>query len=281
VTRVELSDGVGYETRQSGAGPALVLLHGFADSSRTWEAVWDVLGRDHRLLALDLLGHGGSDAPGADRQAVERQAADIAAIVERLAGAPVDVLGYSLGARVALWLALTAPALIERLVLVSPSAGIADPAERTARVRVDERWAALLESGDLAAFHEAWEAQPVFASRSRMPAEARDALRGAHLAANGPALARSLRGAGQGVMTPLQDRLADIEQPALVVTGELDPTGRERGELVAALLPGGRLSVMADAGHAPQLERPRRFAQLTTTFLAPASVGAASIRGGS
>jgi pimeloyl-ACP methyl ester carboxylesterase len=82
-------------------------------------------------------------------------------------------------------------------------------------------------------------------------------------------------------MTPLHDRLADIAQPALVLAGELDPSGRERAELVAALLPAARLAVMADAGHAPQLEQPRRFAQLTTTFLAPAPVGAASIRGGS
>src|SRR5262249_31126122 len=148
MTRVAVADGVTYGVRESGSGPTLLLLHGFADSSRTWDGVWHALGGGRRLLAVDLLGHGTSDGPAPERQAVERRAADVAAIIERVAAGPVDVLGYSLGARVATWLAVAAPELVHRLLLVSPSAGILDPAERAARVRADERWARLLESGD-------------------------------------------------------------------------------------------------------------------------------------
>jgi 2-succinyl-6-hydroxy-2,4-cyclohexadiene-1-carboxylate synthase len=274
MTRIAVTDGIAYGVRETGTGPVLVMLHGFASSWRTWDTVADALGRGRRLVAVDLLGHGASDSPDPPRHAVERQAADMASIVRRVADEPVDLLGYSFGARVALWLAVTAPTLVARLVLESPSAGVSHPAERAARLAADERWALLLDGGDLAAFHEAWEAQPVFASRAAMPAPARAAIRAEHLAADGPALARSLRGAGQGTMPPLLERLATIRQPSLVLAGDLDPIGRERASVVADLLRDARLEVIEGAGHAAHLERPGRFVELVTTFLAPARVGA-------
>jgi 2-succinyl-6-hydroxy-2,4-cyclohexadiene-1-carboxylate synthase len=268
VTRIATRDGVAYDVHDAGRGPVLVLLHGFAGSSRTWEPLADRLGTARRLLAIDLLGHGGSDGPAPERQAVDRQVTDLAWIIGGLCDGDVDVLGYSLGARVALWLAASAPGLVRRLVLESPSAGIVGATERSARVAADERWATLLLSDDLAAFHEAWEAQPVFASRATLPDDAQAAIRDAHLAASPRGLASSLRGAGQGIMPPLHDRLGAIAAPALVIAGELDPVGRDRAAEVAAGLPHARLTQLADAGHAPHLERPEAFLGLATDFLA-------------
>ncbi len=273
MTRIATRDGVAYETHDMGRGPVVVLLHGFAGDGRTWDGVADGLGSGRRLLAIDLLGHGGSDAPPAQRHDVERQAADIAWLVEGLAGAQADVLGYSFGARVALWLALLAPTIVGRLVLESPSAGIGDPAARAARVAADERWAALLDAGDMAAFHDAWEAQPVFASRATLSAATRGAIRDGHVSANGRALAASLRGGGQGVMRPLHEHLGAVTAPALVITGALDPTGLERATQVARSLAHARLEVVEDAGHAPHIERPEAFLRVVTGFLDSADRG--------
>lgn len=273
MTRIATRDGVAYDVHDVGRGPVLVLLHGFAGSSGTWDGVADGLVVGRRLLAIDLLGHGGSDSPPAQRHEVERQAQDVAWLVEGLAGGRVDVMGYSFGARVALWLAVLAPALVGRLVLESPSAGIPDPAARAARVAADERWATLLEAGDMAAFHDAWEAQPVFASRARLPAASRDTIREAHLAANGRALAASLRGAGQGVMRPLHERLGALTTPTLVMGGTLDATGLERAREVAGSLPDARVEVIEDAGHAPHIERPEAFLRVVTGFLDSADRG--------
>jgi 2-succinyl-6-hydroxy-2,4-cyclohexadiene-1-carboxylate synthase len=267
MTRIATRDGVAYDVHDTGHGPALVLLHGFAGSSRTWEPVDDRLRTGRRLVMIDLLGHGGSDGPPPQRQAVERQVTDLAWLVGGLCDGPVDVLGYSLGARIGLWLAVTSPALVTRLVLESPSAGLRDETERAARVAMDERWVALLDAGDLAAFHDAWEAQPVFASRATLPDGARIALRDTHLAASARGLAASLRGAGQGVMPSLHDHLASIGPPALIIAGESDPVGLERAATVAQLLPDASFEVIEDAGHAPHLERPEAFMRIVDEFL--------------
>ncbi|MFN8518197.1 MAG: alpha/beta fold hydrolase [Chloroflexota bacterium] len=267
MTRIATRDGVAYDVHDRGSGRPIVLLHGFAGSSRTWTPVVDGLGRDRRLLLVDLLGHGGSDAPGPTRHEVERQAADIASLIDGLADGSADVVGYSFGARVALRLALDMPGVVRRLVLESPSAGIADPQAREARVAADERWASLLDGGDLAAFHDAWEAQPVFASRATLPDEVRAAIREEHLAANARGLGSSLRGAGQGAMRPLHDRLGGLTAPTLVVAGALDPVGRDRAAEVSALVPRARLEVVADAGHAPHIERPGSFIRIANEFL--------------
>jgi 2-succinyl-6-hydroxy-2,4-cyclohexadiene-1-carboxylate synthase len=273
MTRIATRDGVAYDVHDTGRGDVVVLLHGFAGDSHTWDPVRDRLGERRRLLMVDLLGHGGSDGPPAERHEVERQATDIAWLIDGLCQPPVDVVGYSLGARVALWLSSREPRLVHRLVLESPSTGIADPGRRAERVTTDEAWAALLERGDLAAFHEAWEAQPIFASRASLPAEARDALRARHLAASGHGLAASLRGAGQGTMSPLED-LGSVAARALVIAGALDPVGLGRASEVADLLPEANLEVVVDAGHAPHLERPEAFLRITDDFLSSDTRGA-------
>lgn len=273
MTRIATRDGVAYDTHDTGRGPVLVLLHGFAGSSRTWDAVAPRLGQGRRLLSIDLLGHGGSDAPPAQRHDVGRQATDIAWLVEGLAGARVDVLGYSFCARVALWLAVLAPSIVGRLVLESPSAGIAEPAARAARVATDEHWATLLDAGDMGAFHDAWEAQPLFASRASLSATTRGAIREDRLAANAHGLAASLRGAGQGAMRQLQEHLDALAVPALVIAGALDATGMQRATEVADALPDARLEVVESAGHAPHIERPEVFLRIVTGFLDSADRG--------
>jgi 2-succinyl-6-hydroxy-2,4-cyclohexadiene-1-carboxylate synthase len=274
MTRIATRDGVAYDVHDRGSGRPMVLLHGFAGSSRTWTPVIEGLGRDRRLLLVDLLGHGGSDAPGPLRHEVERQAADIAWLIDGLADGHADVVGYSFGARVALRLALDTPGVVRRLVLESPSAGLADPQAREARVAADERWASLLDEGDLGAFHDAWDAQPVFASRATLPDEVRAAIREEHLAASARGLAGSLRGAGQGAMEPLQGRLSSMIAATLVVAGDLDPTGTQRAAEVARGIPQARLELVPDAGHAPHLEQPATFVRICNDFFAHSSQGA-------
>ncbi|MEZ4597545.1 MAG: alpha/beta fold hydrolase [Chloroflexota bacterium] len=267
MTSIATRDGVAYAVHDHGRGDPVVLLHGFAGSSATWAPVADHLGAGRRLLSIDLLGHGGSDAPPAARHGLERQAADVGWLVDALADGRADVVGYSFGARVGLRLAIDSPGRVRRLVLESPSAGFADPAGRAARVASDERWARLLERGDLEAFHDAWEAQPVFASRATAPTRLLDAIRAEHLAASARGLAASLRGAGQGVMEPLHDRLRELSVETLIAAGALDPVGHGRATEMAELIRGARLAVVEGAGHAPHLEQPERFVRIVNEFL--------------
>jgi 2-succinyl-6-hydroxy-2,4-cyclohexadiene-1-carboxylate synthase len=275
VTRL-LVDGVHYEVKVGGGGPALLLLHGFTGRGSSWAPHLPALRRVATTMQVDLLGHGESDAPtDPARHSVERQAADLAEIARRVAGSRVTVLGYSLGARVSLALAIGDPAAVRRLVLESPSAGIADPRERAGRRASDEVLAGEIERDGVPAFVERWENQPLFATQASLSEAARRRLHDERLRNSAAGLASSLRGAGQGAMTPLCDRLSSVATPTLVICGALDPV-RPRTELVAAGISGARLEVAVGAGHAVHLEAPAVFRSLVLSFVSAPQASLAS-----
>ncbi len=252
----------------AGTGPPMLLLHGFTGTARTWSAQVEAWSADHRVIAPDLLGHGGSDAPtDPGAYALERQAAGLVRLLDLLEARPATVVGYSMGARLALVLALEHPGAVERLVLESPSPGIADAEGRARRRAADERLADDIERDGVDAFVARWEAMPLFASHAALPPAVQARQRAERRGHSTSGLAASLRGAGQGAMAPLHERLARIVHPALVLAGGLDAAGLERARAVAARIPGSRLEVIADAGHTPHLERPDVFLRVTTDFL--------------
>jgi 2-succinyl-6-hydroxy-2,4-cyclohexadiene-1-carboxylate synthase len=260
-------DGLRWEVRVRGAGRPLLLLHGFTGRGTAWGAHATAFARAFRVVTVDLPGHGRTGTGPPERMTVERTADDLATILERVNAAPADVLGYSLGARVALRLAVAHPALVRRLVLESPSAGLATAEERAARRAADEALAARIERDGIDTFVAEWERQPVFASHASLPPARAARLRAMRLA-NGPrGLAASLRGAGQGAMEPLHDRLASVGAPTLVIAGALDDRGRPRAEQIARGIPGARLEIIDNAGHTPHEERPAAFRHLALDFL--------------
>jgi 2-succinyl-6-hydroxy-2,4-cyclohexadiene-1-carboxylate synthase len=230
----------------------LVLLHGFAGTRRAWDQLAGRLAAErYRPLALDLPGHG----PAADAGEVPSMRA---AVVSVLGAAPerFALCGYSLGGRVALNVALAAPERVQRLILVSTSAGIEDAGERAARGDADERIAVRLERDPLQVFAAAWNAQPLFAADPPRVLE----LAVADIMRNrGDALAAALRGLGAGAMEPLWDRLGELQMPALVLAGERDARYVQLGQRLARALPAGRLEVLP-GGHRLALESPAALA---------------------
>jgi 2-succinyl-6-hydroxy-2,4-cyclohexadiene-1-carboxylate synthase len=268
VTRL-VADGAGYEVRTDGSGPTLLLIHGFTGRGSDWAPLLPELRRVATTVTVDLLGHGSSNTPADPaRHAIERQAADIAAILRQLRLTPATVMGYSMGARVALRLAITAPSLVARLILESPSAGIADPAERAARRASDEELARLAEREGIEAFVARWESLPIFASERSLPPEVRARHHAERLRCRPEGLAASLRGAGQGSMEPLHGRLDFVTAPTLVIAGELDSVGAPRAQRIAAAIHDAQLVLVPGAGHAPHREQPARVARLVLDSLA-------------
>ena len=266
-------DGLRWEVRERGHGQPLLLLHGFTGRGSGWGAHATAFARHFRVIVVDLPGHGRTRPSDPvrgvrpSRVSVERTADDLATILAWADATPAHVLGYSLGARIALRLAIVHPEGVRRLVLESPSAGIAAPAERAARRVADAALADRLERDGMETFVDAWERQPIFAGHAAIPVLRAARLRAERLSNTPAGLALSLRGAGQGSMKPLHDRLASVRIPTLVIAGALDPIGLARAEMVAAYVPGARLEIAPGAGHMPHLESPARFRSLTLDFL--------------
>lgn len=263
MTRERL-DGIALEVRAAGTGPAVLFLHGFTGRGADWAPFLPaVRAIGHRTLVVDLLGHGRSDAPADPAEyAVERQAGRLASLLRGRDAVPAVVVGYSFGARVALSLAIGEPAVVRALVLESPTAGVADADARAERRAADAALADAIELDGVTAFVDRWEANPVFASELGMPERRRARLRRERLRNRPGGLAGSLRGAGQGGMAPLHDRLADIAVPTLVIAGGTDAVGLERARAVASGIPAARLVVVPGRGHAVHREAPSTFRHL-------------------
>lgn len=261
-------DGLRWEVRARGTGDPLLLLHGFTGRGTAWGTHAAAFARAFRTIAVDLPGHGRTGIhDDLARIGVERTADDLASILVRLGAVPAHVLGYSLGARVALRLAVAHPDVVARLVLESPSAGLASAAEQLSRRRADAALADALECDGIEAFVDAWERQPIFASHAALPPARAARIRRVRLDNRAAGLAASLRAAGQGSMEPLHDRLRAVLASTLVIAGALDPAGHARAETVAAGVPGARLAIIDGAGHTPHEERPLQFRRLALEFL--------------
>lgn len=246
-------------------GRPLVLLHGFTGSANTWSDQIACFSR--RVIAIDLLGHGKTESPGDPaRYAIEAAAADLTALFDHLKHPEVDLLGYSMGGRLALFTALTYPDRIARLLLESASPGIADDAERAERVRADQALADRIEREGIPAFVDYWENLPLFASQKRLSAEIQAGVRAGRLANNPKGLANSLRGMGAGAQPSLWPRLRELQMPICLIVGKEDSkyTGIADTMMKAGLSAVVRVLL---GGHTVHLEDPDRFAALVEAFL--------------
>jgi 2-succinyl-6-hydroxy-2,4-cyclohexadiene-1-carboxylate synthase len=260
--------GANYNVSTAGAGAPLMLLHGFTASAPSWDDHRAALSPRFRMIMPDLLGHGGSDAPSdPERYRMERCVADLIAILDALEVERTHLLGYSMGGRVALAMAIEYPRRIASLIMESASPGLAEASARRARVASDNALAGLIEREGMEAFVARWERMPLFASQERMSETARMRLRAQRLANNPTGLANSLRGLGTGVQEPLWKRLGELEVPSLIMAGELDGKFVGIAREMAAAIRGCRLALVAGAGHTIHLEQPGAFRQLVIEFM--------------
>lgn len=226
--------------------PVLSFVHGFTQTCRSWQPVVDRLAGAHRCVCVDAPGHGGSPD---GRRSLWECGRDIAETVPRGV-----LVGYSMGARMALHAVLGHPEHFVGVVLVSGTAGIDNPDERRSRRDTDEALADRIEQIGVPAFVDEWLANPMFSGLT-----SDTAMRSDRLGNSATGLADSLRWAGTGTQEPLWDRLDSIEVPVLVVTGSLDPKFEALGRRLVSAIPGATGTCIEGAGHTVHLERTDDF----------------------
>jgi 2-succinyl-6-hydroxy-2,4-cyclohexadiene-1-carboxylate synthase len=238
-----------------GDGPPLVLLHGFTQTGRLWGPLGDRLAQDHTLVAIDLPGHAGSDGERADLAGTAQLVAD--AVAASIGTEEPALIGYSLGARVALHV-LTATGLRPtKVALIGATGGIEDESARAARRDADTATADALEaSGDVEGFIDRWLSGPMF---ERLADSAGGAERLRNTAAG---LASSLRLCGTGTQEPLWTGLGEVDVPTLALAGADDARFAAHALRMARVMPQTVASLVPGGGHAVHLAQPLTVGRL-------------------
>ena len=217
-------------------------MPGFTQTASSWDGVLAALDDDTRATATAI------SVPTRPTFALTAQAIGAAS------GA-ATYIGYSMGGRLCLRLALDHPELVRALVLVSASPGIADATERAARQEADEQLAREVETVGVESFVDRWLAQPMWAT---VPLDAPGLSDRRTLTSE--FLAHCLRVLGTGTMEPLWDRLGDLAMPVTLITGTDDTKFTAIAREMLRALPSDARHIELPGGHAVPLEQPNRLA---------------------
>lgn len=245
--RVTVAQGVALEVPRLGEGDPLLLLPGFGTDVSVFARQVPLLAERFEVFGVNPRGVGRSDAPPADRYDPAQAADDAAALVS----APAHVVGTSLGAAVALELALRHPERVRSLSLLAP---LARPGGRL--VAVTEAWCRLAAAAGVEALAAAllpWFFAPSSLADEKLRERARRGL--AATLARVPAATLERQAAGLRDWRIAEAELATLRVPTLVIAAADDLLTPD-GEWLARRIPGAKCVVIPEAGHALGLEAP-------------------------
>jgi 2-succinyl-6-hydroxy-2,4-cyclohexadiene-1-carboxylate synthase len=246
--------------------PDVLCLHGFMGSAADWQDVATAIGDRAFCIALDLPGHGGSLDLAPQAYTMEGTARAVVRTLDDLKARRPVIVGYSMGGRLALYLALRHPERCAGLFLESASPGLESAGERAARREADQEKAKWLESGDFENFLRDWYRQPLFAPLAREAGLLRRTIEARRR--NDPTeLARLLRGMGTGSQPSLWQELEGLAVPALAVAGQLDGKYVGISSRMASISPKVEPVVIPGVGHDVHDEAPAQYAALLGRFL--------------
>ncbi|PIQ25354.1 2-succinyl-6-hydroxy-2,4-cyclohexadiene-1-carboxylate synthase [bacterium (Candidatus Blackallbacteria) CG17_big_fil_post_rev_8_21_14_2_50_48_46] len=243
-----------------------LFLHGFLGSGQDWQALLSELAFPILAWTPDLPGHGPNTQSVPDFETCLSQ---LGSQWLRAQTEPLHLLGYSMGGRLALGLALRYPEKVKSLCLISASAGLADENLRLQRQSWEAEWAHTFRSQPLLASIEAWYAQPLFhpfRSSSGYNQACQERLRN-----NPEGLAQAMVKLGAGQQKSYWNRLAELKMPLLFLVGSKDPAYLEIGRRICQQVERAELEILNGYGHSLILEAPRELAKKISLFLKAAS----------
>ncbi len=243
-----------------GTGKPLVCFHGFSESGSTWDGI-EIPG--YRLIRIDSMGHGRSARP-MELQPYElpQMLSDLHRVIYAVAGETYALMGYSMGARLALVYALEHPQEVTHLVLESGSVGIEDKAARQERYLADKALGNRIRENHIQWFNETWAKLDIFKTQQSLPAKVQQQIRGRRLLNSPHALAFTLEGSGQGTMPYVGHRLSELTIPVCYISGELDT----KYTAIGAQYFGDVHCIVPQVGHNVHVEAPEAYGQILEQF---------------
>jgi 2-succinyl-6-hydroxy-2,4-cyclohexadiene-1-carboxylate synthase len=223
-------------------------------------------------LAVDLPGHGQTIVQEDSHYQMPNVAQALINLLVELNIKQCILVGYSMGGRIALYLAIHFPQYFPGVILESASPGLSSQLERDRRIAKDSKLAEQLESSDFdfANFLQQWYSNPLFASLGKHPNYPRAIAR--RLCNDPNQLAKSLRSIGLGTQPTLWKSLPEIQIPLLLIVGELDPKFIRINQIMANCCPQASLYRINNTGHNVHFEAPLQFSKLLKYFSAKLSL---------
>ena len=234
--------------------PHVTFLHGFTQTGKSWSPVLNLLKAEYTSQCLDAPGHG-TNLDG--ERSLPQCADDIAAVMQ-----PGILVGYSMGARMALHVALQHPKMVSQLVLISGTPGLQTASEREARRNSDSDLADRIEQIGTTAFIDEWLALPIFAGLTGSTNQRDDRLRN-----SAKGLADSLRHAGTGTQESQWPHVHRLPMPVHLIVGETDAKFTAIANDMMPLLQSGKTTVVPNVGHTVHLEDPITVSQLLDSII--------------
>lgn len=243
-----------YHGIEIGAGPSLLFLHGFTGHKAAYPEFLNQLAAACTVLSLDLPGHGDTAIAAELTCGFTQVADDLAQILESRGPGPTHCVGYSMGGRLALAMALRSPKRVSTLTLIGASPGIASPTMRRRRLARDQDLALFIAQAPVAAFWDYWCKLPLFAHGNSLSA-------GSNLTPPCPKgsashLAQSLSLLSTGNQPSFWDALPGLNLPVQLIAGSNDAQYVQVARDMQLRLPHSRIDLIPGAGHRAHVDRP-------------------------
>lgn len=246
----------------------VLFLHGFTGCAEDWYPLFEQFPENYNLFALDLVGHGKSDAPMySNFYTAENLVKQIKFVKDQLTTNKIFVAGYSMGGRAALSFAASYPDDIKGLILESATAGIKNEEERKKRYEDDLKLVEYIESHTLEEFIDLWIDQELFNTLRRFSNEKLKKIKKKKASGSKIGYANSLKGFSTGIMPPLHDRLKKIPVKVLLISGDLDTKFTGINARLAKRFFKAKHKIVKNSGHNTHLEEPKRFLEIVTNYL--------------
>lgn len=245
----------------------LVFLHGFLGSGENWRGIIEGLQGTHQCIPYDLPGHGknieGDIQAPLSFDTVSQWLADQ---LDKIPASKINLVGYSLGGRVALHFATHYPERIQCLILESANPGIMEEEERNLRLAEDTSRAASILKDGMSVFVDNWYQTPLFASLKNHPETRSTIIKAAKR--NQPRwMAKSIRELSPGLQPPLWDLLSNLSFPVLLITGEEDRKYAQVIQKMAERIPNSASVIVENAGHNVHAEQAEKYIAFLKGFL--------------
>lgn len=250
--------------------PTILCLHGFTGTSQTFAGSFTSKFSEHyNLLAVDLVGHGQTTVfTHPYRYQIASLCQDLVALTEELGLTSFSLIGYSMGARVALALTVLFPQKVDQVVLESGSPGLKNPIVKAQRQRADQQLAIRLLTQGIRPFVDYWEQLPLFATQKYLPSAWQARIRQERLSQQPFGLACSLWYMGTGVQPDFWSELSALQASVTLIVGEYDFKFIDLAKQMKQCQPKLVIHRISDAGHCVHVEKPTEFsAVIQAVFL--------------